>query len=291
MITFNLLRGGYRKISLFLFSLIALAPFLAYSNLSRNILFQKRNYYGIFKVYEEAGFRKLYHGTTLHGAQFVDESRKDEALAYYHKVTPVGEFLLKNPLNHSKVALVGLGIGSFATYARIGDQYDFFELDPLVEKIANKYFGFLARSKGNIRIVYGDGRLSLRKEDNQKYDSIIVDVFNGGSIPVHLLTVEAIKEYQRVLKPKGTIFFHVSNRYLDLVPLLYAAAEKLGLYGCIKAKLGDNPPEIEDSIWFAVTEDLRVFSFLQSSLGWVNIKHKAIRPWTDRYSSLVAVIY
>ncbi|MFQ5672138.1 MAG: spermidine synthase [Nitrospinales bacterium] len=288
---FYLLKEHHRQISWVLFVLIVLSPFLGYLNLDRKIVFQGRDYYGIFKVYDEGGFRRLHHGTTLHGARFLDASRRGEALTYYEKETPIGEFLLKNPLNYSRIGLIGLGVGSLAVYARPGDQYDFFELDPLVGEIAKRYFGFLEESRGKIRVVYGDGRISLRKEPSRKYDALIVDVFNGGSIPVHLLTVEAVREYRRVLKPNGILFFHVSNHYLDLVPVLYAVAGKLELHGLIKSKLGKNPPEREASIWFAMTADARVSSLLQSSLAWRHVQVKATRPWTDRYSSLVSAMY
>jgi len=291
LVLFYFLKGNHRQIAWVLFVLIVLSPFLGYLNLDRKIVFQARDYYGIYQVYDENGIRRLHHGTTLHGAQFLDASGKDKALTYYEKETPIGEFLSKNPLNYSRIALIGLGVGSLAIYARPGDHYDFFELDPLIGEIAEKYFSFLGDSRGKVRVVYGDGRLSLRKEQPRKYDALIIDVFNGGSIPVHLLTVEAVREYRRVLKPGGIIFFHVSNHYLDLVPVLYAVAGKLGLRGCIKAKLGKNPPEREASIWFAMTDDARVYSLLQSSLAWRHVRTKITRPWTDRYSSIASALY
>lgn len=291
LILLYLLKGKHYQVSWVLLCLIVLAPFLNYLNQNKTILFQGRNYYGIYKVHDEAGFRRLSHGTTLHGAQSLEESKKNLALAYYHKESPMGEFLQKNPFNYSHISLIGLGAGSLAVYARPSDRYDFFELDPLVGKLAWKYFTFLSESRGKIRIVYGDARLSLRKEEPGKYDAIIVDVFNSGSIPVHMVTVEAVKEYRRALTPDGILFFHVSNQFLDLVPVLYAIAGEVGLHACIKTVDEKNPPERETSIWLALTADQSVYSFLQSSMGWRNVKHKTVKPWTDRYSSIISTLF
>ena len=212
-------------------------------------------------------------------------------MTYYHKESPIGEFLLSNPLNYSRVALVGLGAGALAVYARPGDEYDFFELDPLVGELAKEYFTFIPNSLGETRIVYGDARLSLRQAESGRYDALIVDVFNSGAIPVHLVTVEAVREFRRNLKPDGIIFFHVSNQFLDLVPVLYAVGREAGLNACVKGVTAKNPPERESSIWLALAADPGIYNFLLASAGWRDVKPPVVKPWTDRYSSIVTQIY
>ena len=229
----------------------------------------------------------MKHGTTLHGAQFLDEGRSRKPLAYYHQQSPPGEVLGQRRVPVSRVALVGLGVGSLASYAQPGDQYDIFELDPLVGNIAQKYFSYLPGIQGKLRVVYGDARVSLRKEPEGIYDAIFIDVFNGGSIPVHLMTVEAIREYLRVLKPDGILCFHITNAFLDLGPVLNSNARELGLVSAIKfAGVSKPPPEEEATTWVLVGRDSDRFRSLLDDLEWKAFEPNTASPWTDDYSSL-----
>ena len=270
-----------------LVGILLVVPFLDQLSQENRILYRERNYYGIYTVYETGGVRKMKHGPTLHGAQFLDKGRRQEPLTYYHKQSPSGQVLDQRPVPVSRVGLVGLGVGSLAAYAQQGDQYDIFELDPLVGNIAQKYFSYLPDSKGKLRIVYGDARVSLRKESDDLYDALFIDVFNGGSIPVHLMTVEAMREYQRVLKPDGILCFHITNAYLDLGPVLASNARELGLVSAIKvAGITKPPPEEEATTWVLVARNSDRFQSLLSDLKWKNFKPNPVQPWTDDYSSL-----
>jgi SAM-dependent methyltransferase len=267
--------------------IILVVPFLDQLSLENHTLFKERNYYGIYTVYETGGFRKMKHGPTLHGAQFLDKERQQEPLAYFHRQSPSGEVLGRRLVPVSKVALVGLGVGSLAAYAQPGDQYDVFELDPMVGDIAQKYFSYLPDIKGKLRLVYGDARVSLRKEPDNLYDAVFIDVFNGGSIPVHLMTVEAIREYLRVLKPDGILCFHITNTFLDLGPVLNSNARQLGLMSAIKfAGISKPPPQEEATTWVLVGRDSDRFRSLLSGLGWKTFEPNTSPSWTDDYSSL-----
>jgi SAM-dependent methyltransferase len=284
---FYLLKQDARYYAGSLAGIILVVPFLGQLSLENHTLLKERNYYGIYTVYETGGFLKMKHGTTLHGAQFLAEERRREPLAYFHKQSPAGEVLGQRRVPVSKVALVGLGVGSLASYARPGDQYDVFELDPLVGNIAQKYFSYLPGIEGELRVVYGDARVSLRKEPDGLYDAIFIDVFNGGSIPVHLMTVEAIREYLRVLKPDGILCFHITNAFLDLGPVLNSNAQQLGLMSAIKfAGVSKPPPEEEATTWVLVGRDSERFKLLLNGSGWNAFKPSASPSWTDDYSSL-----
>ena len=227
----------------------------------------------------------------MHGAQFKDSERRQEPLAYFHRHSPAGEVLGQRLVPVSRVALVGLGIGSLAAYAQPEDQYDIFELDPLVGKIAQDYFAYLPDIKGKLRLVYGDARVSLRKEPEGLYDAIFIDVFNGGSIPVHLMTVEAIGEYLKVLKHDGILCFHVTNAFLDLGPVVDSNARQLGLVSAVKSTGTIKPsPEEEATSWVLVGRDSERFRLLLKNLRWQTYKANTSPPWTDDYSSLWSAI-
>ena len=275
-----------------LLGVILAIPILGQFSSENQELYKERNYYGTYTVFEKGGFRKMKHGPTLHGAQFLEKERQPEALTYYHNQSPSGEVLDKRSVPVSRVALVGLGVGSLTTYAQLGDQYDIFELDPLVGNIAQKYFSYLPDIKGKLRIVYGDARVSLRKESDDLYDAIFIDVFNGGSIPVHLMTVEAVREYLRVLKPDGILCFHITNAFLDLGPVLNSNARQLGLTSAIKfTGISKSSPEEESTTWVLMGRDTDRFRLLLNDLGWKNFKTNAVTPWTDNYSSLWSTFY
>jgi hypothetical protein len=285
------MNNRHKHVSFFLAGLIFLTPILSKVSLKELVLFQDRNYYGIYKVFERKGFRFFQHGVTLHGAQHLDPKKKHQPLTYYYPESPIGEFLSTNKFNFSDFAIVGLGIGSMASYIKPQDRYDFYELDPLVGSIAKEYFGFGENKQGEINLIYGDARLSLRKTEKEQYDALIVDVFSSGSIPVHLVTQEAISEFLTILKPKSVILFHVSNRFIDLVPVLYAVAQKLNLFSCLKIAILADPPEKESSTWVALTPDIQTYAALLKELNWRDVQPKKAEPWTDRHSSILSELF
>jgi len=194
-----------------------------------SIVQESRNFYGDVKVTRQSGTTWLYHGRTIHGMQSLDPTRKREVLPYYTgAVAAIDEAVrsMRNaPVNYG---IVGLGAGSLAAYGHPADELTFYELDPKIEPIARRNFTFLKDSPAHIDIVLGDARRSLSAK-RQPFDLLIVDAFNSDAIPVHLLTVEALRLYMQHITPDGAIVFHTTNRYLRLDPIIAAEAQSVGL--------------------------------------------------------------
>jgi hypothetical protein len=253
-----------------------------------------RNFYGVYSVRDEGGVRTLYHGNTEHGVQFLDASRQSEPLSYYGFASPLGEAWEALGPAWRSVGVVGLGVGSLAAYGRRGMAMDFYELDPDVAAAAERWFTHLRLSAASIRVVAGDGRLSLEKADGAAYDALVLDAFSSGSIPIHLLTKEAFASYLLRLKPDGVLLFHVSNRYLDLRPVLGAAARDLGLSAAAKRQLsaGHAGEGVVPSVWVAVSRDAAPIRKLVEKRGWRDLGAGPSRAtaWTDRHASLLPAL-
>ena len=217
-------------------------------------------------------------------------------LTYYYKTSPIGRYLAATQVNSPKmdVALVGLGIGAIASYARPGDNYTYFELDPAVIKLASDstLFKFVHGCKGNLKIVEGDARLTLRHANPDSLDLIVLDAFSSDAIPLHLISLEAIREYLSKLKPDGVLAFHISNRFLDLGRILAGAADELGLVG----RLGDDTDMTDDeeregksvSRWFFLSRTDEAFVPFRKSPFLTTIDDQPrLKPWTDDRSNLL----
>ena len=264
-------------------------------NFMEGAVWIERNYYGVMRVKENRveidgrpmTYRSLVHGAILHGEQWLDPKYRRSATTYYKTSSGVGRALLafEGPM---KVGVIGLGAGSLAVYANAGDTYRFYDINPAVERIARTWFTYLADSPGKIEVVLGDARLSLEREPPQAFDVLAVDAFSGDSIPVHLITVEAFTEYLRHLKPRGVIAFHVSNRFLDLKPVLLAIAEKHGLEYAFVHEKGDGGGTTSD--WVLLSRDKHVI--LRPEIV-AETEPVAPRPdwrlWTDAYNNLFQV--
>ena len=176
---------------------------------------------------ESDGRRRLVHGTTVHGAQQV-EPFDPKPLMYYAPLSPLSRAVR---LQHdgARIAADGLAPGSLAYYVKPGQTIRFYEIDPIIEPLARRWFTFLADCRGTIEVRLGDARLTLRDEPDAALDLLMVDAFSSDAIPVHLITVEAIQLYLTKLKPGGLLVLHVSNRYLDLVRVLRGLAHRLGI--------------------------------------------------------------
>ncbi|HEX3097250.1 MAG TPA: fused MFS/spermidine synthase, partial [Usitatibacter sp.] len=188
-----------------------------------------------------------------------------------------------------RVAVIGLGAGSLAVYADADDTYRFYDIDPAVVKVARTWFTYLADSPGKMEVVLGDARLSLEREAPRGYDVIAVDAFSGDSIPVHLITLEAVGEYLRHLKPGGVIAFHVSNRFLDLKPILLAIAGKRGLEYAYLHEPGEGGATTSD--WVLLTRDLKFL--LQPSIEEITepvLPEPEWSLWTDDFNNLWQVL-
>lgn len=253
-----------------------------------------RNYYAIYKVFEKNGKTLFLSGNTVHGAQNIAAEKELEPLAYFHRETPVGKILPSELFDFKRVGIIGLGTGTLAAYGKTGQEFDFFELDPDVLAIAEKYFTYLKKSKSKINHLFGDARISLAGIPDKRYDLFIVDAFSGDSIPVHLLTTEAIKEYLRCASDNAIVLFHISNRFIRLEPVLFRNAQELNVYACYNY----NPQPTDDSakyhsVWFALTKSKNNYETMLAKLNWLiqdnEVLIKGLRPWTDQYSNVLRV--
>jgi hypothetical protein len=272
----------------------------------------ERNFFGVLKVAEahdsqRGRFRILYHGNTIHGQQSLDNLDADgrhEPLTYYHRTGPIGhlfeEWLDVQPAGR-RVAAVGLGTGSLAWYARAGDDWTFYEIDPAIQRIAEDpaYFNFLSECRTDQRrIVLGDARLKLEEAADHSFDLIVLDAFSSDSIPMHLITAEALALYQQKLASGGIIAFHVSNRYLRLQPIVGKLAEQARL----AARGWDDLTEDKTagklpSQWLILAERDADFGKLVWPHGanhladarWEQLRPEARTPlWTDAFSNLLS---
>jgi spermidine synthase len=188
----------------------------------------ERNFFGVIRVTKDGKFVKLIHGTTLHGQQRADEPGRPRPMTYYHQKGPVGSvFAALPPERVRRVGVVGLGTGAVAFYAKPGQTWTFYEIDPAVIRVARdpEYFRFLSTCEGECKVVLGDARRQLTKVPDGTFDVLILDGFCSDAIPVHLLTREAVALYVRKLAPGGIVLMHVSNNHLDLPPLIAKLAD------------------------------------------------------------------
>jgi len=256
----------------------------------------RRSFFGVNRVTLDAtrGLHLLIHGSTLHGAQSLDPARRREPLGYYDPSGPIGQVFeaLGDP---PSVALVGLGAGALACYARPRDEWDFYEIDPLVESIARdpRYFTYLRDCLPDARVVLGDARLSLARA-GRRYDLIVLDAYSSDAIPVHLLTREALQMYLDRLAPVGVLAFHISNQHLDLEPVLADLARDASLAALIR---GDDVTPAERargklaSRWAVMARRPDDLGSLVTDARWAPPRAPAGgRVWTDDFSSVLGVL-
>ncbi len=250
---------------------------------------RRRNYYGVYDIERKGALKMLSHGMVIHGLQYVEFPHSRIPLSYYGYTSGVGELLRDERLPWKDTAAIGLGVGTIAAYAGPSQTIDFFELDPDVYSIAKTHFGYLGMAAGEVNVFIGDARLQLERSA-KRYDFIISDAFSGDSVPFHLLTVEMMNEYRAHLKERGVVAFHITNRYLDLWPVLARTASEAGAKSCIKFFKGKGA--VLDSLWLAMTWDEDTFSHLISELRWQEARRETVenyRPWTDDYSNVFKI--
>ncbi len=265
------------------------------------VLDSARTFFGIYQVSTDVTgrYNVLFHGTTLHGMQSRDPARRGEPLTYYHRTGPFGQAFAALPIatRTTDVAAVGLGVGSLATYARPGQRWTFYEIDPEVERIARNraYFTYLEDCGARCQVVLGDGRLSLLQAPPQRYGLIVLDAFSSDAIPVHLLTREALSLYLTRLLPGGAIAFHVSNRHLSLGPMLNRLAAAHGLVAVEQVqsvspsqeKGGKSPSD-----WIVMARTEADLGSLATDPRWQKASVSSETPfWTDDFSNIVSVMH
>jgi SAM-dependent methyltransferase len=260
----------------------------------------RRNFYGSLRVREhiqnddghDSSYRVLMHGSINHGEQWLAPERRRELLSYYCRPTGIGRVMqAKHAGAPIRVGVLGLGAGTMAAFALPGDVFRFYEINPAVPDLARRYFTFLEDCLGSVEIVMGDGRLSLEREPPQNYDVLMMDAFSGDSIPVHLVTREAIELYFRHLKEDGILVVHISNKYIDLEPVLARVAESLGKATYVVETEDDQAGACFGTTYVLLANDARVFEAPPlKDAGQPAETRDTIGLWTDDFSNLIRLL-
>jgi len=268
--------------------------------LKDEVLIMQRNFYGMQRVKIQGSgdqqVRRLLHGVILHGEQFMTGPNKLEPGTYYARTSGVGLAIAgKQQRGPVRLGVVGLGVGTLAAYGRAGDLVRFYELDPDVLDLARRRFWYLGASPARIEVVLGDARLSMERElkqnQPQRFDVLAIDAFSSDAIPVHLITREAIEVYARQIAPDGIIAVHVSNRFLDLKPVLANIGVAAGLAVRNVADAPSDESGASGTDWVLIAKDASVFGHPTLAK-----KVKAIDPrpefslWTDQFNNLIDVL-
>ena len=257
-----------------------------------------RNFYGTLRVRESHlppqsdTDRQLLNGTIEHGAEWFAPQFLDQPLTYYAPDSGLGLAMrLCCGKDAKRVGVIGLGTGTVAAYGNPGDAILFYEINPLVERLARHWFTFLHDSPARIEVILGDARLSLAAEKPQHFNVIVVDAFSGDAIPVHLLTREALALYRRHLQPGGVIVFHVSNQYINLEPVVAAIAEDAGMKAESVHSRGDEQNGYYYADWILVTANETLLSQPEIvNNGFPTLLQANVRLWTDNYSSVFPLL-
>lgn len=252
-----------------------------------------RNFYGTLKVFTDVqdGYRSMIHGQITHGRQFTAPDKQDLPTTYYSPLGGAGKaMLIKAEQGAMRVGVVGLGVGTLLTYGRKGDTFRLYDIDPLVVEIAQSHFTYLSRSQAQSDIVLGDARLQLERESAQQFDVLVIDAFSGDSVPIHLLTQEAFAQYFRHLKPNGVLAFHITNRFLDLRPVVKTAADHFGWSVRLVESEGKPEELVLRSSWVLLSQSEAFFAHPSLRQAMTLTAPANFQPWKDDYSSLFSVI-
>jgi SAM-dependent methyltransferase len=263
----------------------------------RNARLLVRNFYGGLRVKDSGpitaqdSVRTLIHGTINHGEEYLNPTKRDIPITYYGGGSGVAQAVRDRQKNGPiRIGVIGLGTGTMAAFGKPGDYIRFYEINPLVPHIAREQFYFVPDSKAKVEIAMGDARLSLEREQPENFDIIVVDAFSSDAIPVHLLTREAMDLYFRHLKPDGILVVHISNRYLNLQPVLAGEIKEIGKIGRVVDTEDDDTQDLFGATWVLIRNP--AFGFSQSITNSSSdlAKARQIRLWTDDYSNLFQIL-
>jgi hypothetical protein len=275
---------------------------LWYPSSAGKILYADRSFFGSYRATLHADGKRhvLFQGTTIHGAQTFDPQMRLQPLTYFHWTGPAGQVLSRfaKLRGAGHVAIVGLGTGALACHGSTGQTFTFYEIDPLVEKIARdeSLFTYLRDCPPKITVVIGDARLSLAKAADNYYDLLILDAFSSDVIPTHLLTREALQLYLKKTALDGILLAHISNRYMDLAPVLGRLAQSLNLVAYIQNDFHITPSESAEgksaSRWAILARREKDLAPLLANQRWQQLDGgSAAELWTDDFTDLLNVIH
>jgi len=260
----------------------------------------ERSFFGVHRVMVTPAERVLLSGTTNHGVQSRNPALKCEPLSYYSKGGPVGQvmnMLAGRSRPATRFGVVGLGTASMAAYAVPGQSWTFFEINPAVERLARDpdYFTFLRDCAPHATVIIGDARLMLDRQPDSTFDMLVLDAFSSDAIPVHLMTEEALQLYFRTLAPEGVLAVHISNRFLDLAPVLAAMSRELGLVSMLEMHVPTPEQyalsaEIALSRWVLIARRRADFGSLPNDRRWESLDELPGPVWTDDYSNVFRAV-
>ncbi|MGA2802650.1 MAG: fused MFS/spermidine synthase [Verrucomicrobiota bacterium] len=269
-----------------------------YAPLHGRTLHVERNFFGTLRVaIDSTGrFCRLYHGTTVHGMEFVAPGHQGEPLAYYHRAGPCGQAMkaFNSRPDGASIAIIGLGAGSMAAYAQPGQHWTFYEINPAVIRLAQdtNYFTFLHRcTNASVDFKLGDARLRLREAAANQFDLLVCDAFGSDAPPLHLLNREAMDLYLSKLSPNGLLLFHISSRFLNLRPVIGNLAAHFQLQAIVNA---DDEPATPGgklpSCWVALARRPEDLGLLRDDPRWLPLPPEpGMRLWTDDYSNILSI--
>ncbi|HUR33621.1 MAG TPA: fused MFS/spermidine synthase [Vicinamibacterales bacterium] len=291
------LRRTPLRMGIALATLVVAGTFVRFDN--RVPIHLERSFFGLHRVMFSGREHVLLSGTTNHGAQSIDPRLKCEPLTYYSREGPVGQLVahVTSEGTGKRFGVVGLGTASLAAYASAGQSWTFFEINPAVERLARdpEYFTYLRDCGPQSTVITGDARLMLVRQPDAAFDVLILDAFSSDAIPVHLITLEAMQLYLRKLAPGGIMAVHISNRYLDLAPVVGATARRAGLIAVVQTH-APTPEEaaisaeISPSRWVLVTRRDADLGTLGDSGRWSTLADVEGPVWTDDYSNVLGVL-
>ncbi|MBL4847596.1 MAG: fused MFS/spermidine synthase [Planctomycetes bacterium] len=263
-------------------------------------VFVERSFFGVQRVVNDQArsLHTLHHGTTVHGRQSYAPGIRRTPLAYFGREGPAGQVFdaLARGDRVSRVGVIGLGVGSLAAYASPGQVWEFFEIDPLVARIARDpaLFSFLADAPIPITVTLGDARLSLAASDESVFDLLVLDAFSSDAIPVHLLTQEAFDLYFNRLTSRGLLLANVSNRFLDLEAVFAAHVHERGLVGRIRRDLEVSPAAqqagLTPSVWILVGRSLPDLAIVAADPRWTELRGNGSQLWTDDHADVLGAL-
>jgi hypothetical protein len=265
----------------------------------RNYLAVERNFYGQLRVwdvgkpYEKDSYRAMAHGTVNHGEQMLNALYRRRPVSYFCPESGIGRAMAARPAETpQRVGILGLGCGGLVAYVRPGETWRIYEINPQVPELANAYFTYLSDTPAKVEIALGDGRLSLEREPEQRFDLLVMDAFSGDSVPVHLITREAFETYFRRLNPGGLLAVNISNRYLDLRSVIERAASS---FGRIAIAYSHTPPDDDifcyATMWVLVAEPaIRETAPELVKGGEILPSHPNFRIWTDDFSNMWSIL-
>lgn len=274
-------------------------------SMHQKLVFERRTLYGYMRIFDFAypdpkdSRRFFLHGTVLHGIQFLEPDKKKWPTAYYGEHSGVGMAIsylhhtLKRPL---RVAVIGLGTGAITAMLLPDDAVTYYEIDPEVKKIAYDYFSYLSSSSAKVNIILGDGRIELEKEQKKNaslnYDLIVIDAFSGDVIPSHLVTKESMQLYQKLIDKEGIVAFHVSNTYINLMPITKGLATAFSFHYDWVYSPTDEKKGVLSSHWALLSRDPRFSLWLKTQTGMTLVPTHESKTilWTDDSNSILPLL-